>query len=74
MENSERTMKPVDTIQFRKDDDGELIQLVNNYAAAFNEHVMSKSSPRNVIRNLLLRMLPQETEQLKKNHSNLATN
>ena len=64
MENAERTMKPVDTIQFRKDDDGELIQLVNNYAAAFDQHVMKNCSPRNIIRNLLLRILPQETQKL----------
>ncbi len=64
MENGESKMKPVDTIQFRKKDDGELIQLVNNYAATFNEHVMSKSSPRNIIRNLLLRVLPQETQKI----------
>ena len=66
MENAERTMKPVDTIQFRKDDDGELIQLVNNYAAAFDQHVMKSCSPRNIIRNLLLRILPQETQKLTK--------
>ena len=64
MENNEFEMKPVDTIQFRKDDDPDVIQLVNEYASAFNKHVMKKTSPRNAIRNLLLRILPQETKAI----------
>ena len=68
MANENNIVRPVDTLQFTKNDDGDLLQLVNNYTAAFNEHVMKKTAARNVIRNLLFRILPKETEKLTGNN------
>ena len=63
----EITVRPVNTIQFDKNDDGDLMQLVNNYALIFNERVMKKTSPRNAIRNFLSQALPAEIERLRNN-------
>jgi hypothetical protein len=60
-----KKMRPVNTIQFDKDEDGDLMQLINNYALVFNERVMKKTSPRNAIRNLLARVLPVEIKELR---------
>jgi ribosomal protein S24E len=60
----ESTVKEVDSIQYTKADDNELISLVNKYTEAFNTHVMKKTPARNAIRNLLLKMLPKETEAI----------
>jgi len=64
MANEEVIMRPVNTIQFDKDNDGELMQLVNNYASVFNEKVMKKTPPRNAIRNFLIDELPKATKRL----------
>lgn len=72
MANGNNIVKPVDTLQFTKSEDGDLLQLVNNYTAAFNKHVMKKTAARNAIRNLLFRVLPQETEKLTGNGGQLA--
>lgn len=58
------TVRPVNTIQFDKDNDGELMQHVNNYASVFNEKVMKKTPPRNVIRNFLIEELPKAIKRL----------
>jgi len=63
-ENEKEIVRPVDTIQFDKDNDGDLMQLINNYAAAFNKYVMKKTPARNAIRNLLLNVLPKKTNEL----------
>ena len=67
MANEEITMRPVNTIQFDKDEDGDLMQLVNNYALIFNERVMKRTSPRNAIRNFLSQALPREIERIHNN-------
>jgi len=64
METEELKVRPVNTIAFNKDDDGELIQLVNSYASVFNEKVMKKTPPRNAIRNFLIDELPKATKRL----------
>lgn len=62
--NKGQTMKAVDTIQFTKDGDDTLMLLINNYVDAFNKHVMTNNSARNVIRNFLLKMLPGEIDTI----------
>jgi len=64
MAKEESKVRPVNTIQFNKDDDGELIQLVNSYASIFNERVMKKTPPRNAIRNFLIDELPKAIAEL----------
>jgi len=67
MANEEVIMRPVNTIQFDKDEDGDLMQLINNYALIFNELVMKRTSPRNAIRNFLAQALPGEIERIRNN-------
>jgi hypothetical protein len=66
MENQvkESAVKQVNTIQFDNKDDGDLMRLINNYAAIFNEKVMKKTPPRNVIRNFLIDELPKAIKRL----------
>ena len=71
-ENEKEIVRPVDTIQFDKDNDGDLMQLINNYAAAFNKYVMKKTPVRNAIRNLLLNVLPKKTNELTNGTGQLA--
>lgn len=71
-ENEKEIVRPVDTIQFDKDNDGDLMQLINNYAAAFNKYVMKKTPARNAIRNLLLNVLPKKTNELTNGTGQLA--
>ena len=71
MANEEIGVRPVNTIQFDKGDDGELMQLVNNYASVFNERVMKKTSPRNAIRNFLIEELPRAIKRLNSNGDQL---
>ena len=71
-ENEKEIVRPVDTIQFDKDNDGDLMQLINNYAAAFNKYVMKKTPARNAIRNLLLNVLPKKTNELTNGTRQLA--
>ena len=62
------TMRPVNTIQFDRDNDGELMQLVNSYASVFNEKVMKRTPPRNAIRNFLIDELPKAINRLTGNN------
>jgi len=62
------TMRPVNTIQFDRDNDGELMQLVNSYASIFNEKVMKKTPPRNAIRNFLIDELPKAIAKITGNN------
>ena len=71
MANEEVIMRPVNTIQFDKDEDGDLMQLINNYALIFNELVMKRTSPRNAIRNFLSQALPIEIERIRGNGGQL---
>jgi hypothetical protein len=64
METKELKVKPVNTIQFDKNEDGELMQLVNNYTSVFNDKVMKRTSPRNAIRNFLIVELPKAIKHL----------
>ena len=68
METEELKVRPVNTIAFNKDDDGELIQLVNSYASIFNEKVMKKTPPRNAIRNFLIDELPKAITKITGNN------
>lgn len=74
METDELKVRPVNTIAFNKDDDGELIQLVNGYASIFNEKVMKKTPPRNAIRNFLIDELPKAIKRLSGGNGDQLTN
>jgi hypothetical protein len=58
---NKKVFKPVNTMRFTKDLDGELFRLINNYA-----HEMKGVSAHQAIRNLLFETLPQAIEQKKR--------
>ena len=60
----ELRVKPVNTIQFDTNGDGDLMQIINNYTSVFNEKVMKRTSPRNAIRNFLIDELPKAIKRL----------
>ena len=66
MENEvkEFAVRPVNTIQFNREDDVELMQLINSYASIFNERIMKKTPPRNAIRNFLIEELPKAINRI----------
>jgi hypothetical protein len=72
-EVKESVMKQVNTIQFDNKDDGDLMRLINNYTAIFNEKVMKKTPPRNVIRNFLTEELPKAIKRLTGNNGGQLT-
>lgn len=67
IKREENVMVPVKTIQFDNKNDGDLLQLINNYASIFNEKVMLKIAPRNAIRNFLINELPKAISKLNGN-------
>lgn len=70
-EVKEPVVKQVNTIQFDNKDDGDLMRLINNYTAIFNEKVMKRTPPRNAIRNFLIEELPKAIERIRNNGNQL---
>jgi hypothetical protein len=70
----EAKMKPVNTIAFNREDDGDLIQLINRFAQAYNDHVTKKTPPRNAIRNFLSDELPKAIARLTGDNGNSGDN